>query len=363
MNRPRADHPCRRTAAAALLLAVLPSLAGTAAAFHDRGVAACGACHVTHEGSDGGLVFAGTDPLLRAATPTDVCLACHGGPLGVFGQNPLQPPPERGAGNFVFLLEDNLNDGADGAFAPIHGEAAGHSIVSLEYGTLPDGRWTRAPGGTFPSSSLGCTSCHDPHGNGNFRMLHGAGPVQGGTFRFSYDAPLAEGLDTADPLAVEARDRHTAYRGGMSDWCANCHGFYHQNLPGQSDFKHGVNAPIRGRRQTTYNVYEGDGNPTGGTAATAYLPEIPFEEATTTSTSTAGPGSAAFVMCLTCHRAHASSAPAAGRWDFNVESLDQDGMASGSWPLPNPYPGPAQGSLCAKCHRTGWRDDIAPTAP
>ncbi|MFN2369918.1 MAG: hypothetical protein ABR506_02060 [Candidatus Krumholzibacteriia bacterium] len=356
----RRHRPCRPLLTAVLTAAAL--LPPAAAAFHDGGVAACAGCHVTHEGAGDQVVFSGDEPLLRAANPTDVCLACHGGAAGVFGPNPVLPPAERGAGNFVFLLEDNLNDAPDGAAHPIGGEAAGHSIVSLAYGTQPDSRWTYAPGGIFPSAALGCTSCHDPHGNAGFRMLHGAGPVQGGLYQFTYDAPLAEGLDPTDPLAVEARDRHTAYRAGMSDWCANCHGDYHRPPAGQGEFAHRVDEPLHSGQQDTYNLYDGASNPTGGSAATAYLPEVPFEEAGMTTDATAGPGAGAAVMCLTCHRAHASSAAAAGRWDFNVEFLDQDGMASGSWPLPNPYADPAQGSLCAKCHRSGWRHDLVPTA-
>ncbi len=32
------------------------------------------------------------------------------------------------------------------------------------------------------------------------------------------------------------------------------------------------------------------------------------------------------VLCLTCHRAHATSSPDAGRWDFNVTLLFEDGL-------------------------------------
>ena len=44
------------------------------------------------------------------------------GALGeVLGTNPLAPPPERGAGNFVFLFETNINDAPDGATNVIPG--------------------------------------------------------------------------------------------------------------------------------------------------------------------------------------------------------------------------------------------------
>jgi hypothetical protein len=59
------------------------------------------------------------------------------------------------------------------------------------------------------------------------------------------------------------------------------------------------------------------------------------------------------VMCLSCHRAHATSAPGAGRWDFNVSLLAEDGVESGSYPIPDPYMSASQGTLCTKCHEGG----------
>ena len=62
---------------------------------------------------------------------------------------------------------------------------------------------------------------------------------------------------------------------------------------------------------------------------------------------------------MTCHRAHATSAMDAGRWDFNVSLLVDDGRESGSHRIPNPYGDPAQGPLCQKCHASGT-DPLAP---
>jgi hypothetical protein len=318
-------------------------------AFHDSGAASCGDCHVMHGSIDGQSLPAEADPLLLAPTATDVCLMCHGGQEGVFGNNPMDPPDERGAGNFVFLLEDNINDGADGLSNPIAGETAGHSVISLDFGVGADTRLAYSPGGNFPSDKLGCTSCHDPHGNSGFRMLNGVGPVQDGIFDFTYPAPNAVGLDVSDPLAIESPDQHTAYLQGMSRWCANCHGFYHDESFG-SDFEHDSDETLEQKHVNTYNRYNGTSDPHGGFEFSAYLPEVPFESNKSTTTSTAGATTGDRVMCLTCHRAHASSAPHAGRWDFNIYLLDDDGVISRSWPIPNPYNDPAQKQLCAKCH-------------
>jgi predicted CXXCH cytochrome family protein len=316
-------------------------------AFHDGGVASCQGCHVMHESEDGQLVM-GAEDLLRAESATDLCLGCHANANGaVFGVAPLMPSTELGGGNFIFLLEDNLNDFQNGARRPISGEAAGHSVVAPSAGLLPDSRWLNSPGGNFASADLGCTSCHDPHGNGNFRMLNGAGSVQNGLFSFTADAPQAEGIDLNG--APEGAANHTAYQGGWAQWCGNCHGDrYHSD--GQSRFEHPAEDSFGGDISDRYNLYLGDANPLGGSPATSYLALVPFEDASATSFSSAGPGAGSRVSCISCHRAHGSSGPASGRWDFRISALGDDGVVSGSLPIPNPYADPGQRILCVKCH-------------
>lgn len=325
-------------------------VAGSALAFHDGGAATCSGCHVVHNSIDGKPVTPGpgNNYLLLAENSSDVCLSCHAREAGsVLGLNPLLPPAEKGGGNFVFLTEENLNDAESGRFDQIPGAAAGHSVVAPAYGLVADFRYAFSPGGNFPARELGCTSCHDPHGRGAFRMLYGVGEVQGGIHSFSAPAPDAVGIGLRND--AESRTSHTAYRAGMSRWCGNCHGRYHDR--DRAEFQHPSDRALGFDERQQYSAYEGDDNPLGGTSATASIPEVPIEDATNAVGSTAGPSAAGRVMCLSCHRAHASSAPAAGRWDFNVARLEDDGLESGSWPLANPY-GPNQGTLCRKCHRS-----------
>jgi hypothetical protein len=102
-----------------------------------------------------------------------------------------------------------------------------------------------------------------------------------------------------------------------------------------------------------YSHYAGSDNPTGGNGATSYLPAVPFEDPSNAITSTMGPAQSSRISCVSCHRAHAMSAPEAVRWDFNVTYLRQDGQISGSFPIPNPYGNANQRSLCCKCHPNG----------
>jgi hypothetical protein len=334
------------------ILAALIIIAAPTMAFHDEGVAHCNGCHTMHNSQDGALVDPdsplGNQYLLTDADPSDVCLACHSHIEETLGTDPLAPPPLKGAGNFVYLLEDNLNDGHNGGLAAnwIPGDAAGHNLVAPGHGLAADATLTSSPGGTFPASVMSCTSCHDPHGNANFRMLYGASSVQDGLFTFTNPAPAAEGLSLF--FGSESQTSHTAYQGGMSTWCSNCHGDFHNEAGGR--LEHPSGSPIGGTVANTYNLYNGTIDQLGGVAATAYLAEVPFEAATNTTASTDGPNFAGQVSCITCHRAHATSAPDAGRWDFNVTFLHEDGVESLSYAIPDPYANLNQRSLCNKCH-------------
>jgi hypothetical protein len=355
-----------------LVLGAIFVLAGSSFAFHDAGVAECAGCHTMHNSENGQLVDPdspnGNEYLLKDATASDVCLSCHGDPVrygAVFGTDPLAPPRLLGAGNFAFLLEDNLNDGHGGGSQdtlgnwtnPIPGDAAGHNLNAPSRGVGPDATLTSAPGGSYPASLMGCSSCHDPHGNANFRLLYGVGATQPGQF-FTNPAPIAENTMSLFGGPGESNGNHTAYQGGMSAWCGNCHGDFHAN---NVQLVHPSGITLGGTVAQTYNLYNGTEDITGGNAATAYLAAVPFEDASNTPTSTAGPSASSQVMCLTCHRAHASSAPNSGRWDFNLTLLEEDGVNSGSYAIPDPFNSPNQRSLCNKCHAKDVNDEIVVT--
>jgi len=328
------------------LVAVLPAVvvSGSGAGFHPDGGGTCG-CHNMHESENGFAVQTGPR-LIRQSSATELCLSCHATQNGaVLSPIPTAPSAEIGAGNFTFLLEDNINDAVSGLSNPILGSHAGHSVIAAAYGLDEDFYHPTAPGGSYPASEMGCTSCHDPHGGGNYRMLWGAGPTESGRHTFTNPAPIADGIALA---GSESANSHTAYQGNWSRWCANCHGLYHSN--GKGSFQHPVDQSLSGTQIDSYNKYRGEADPNGGDVTSAYLPQVPYEDPGMTTTSTSGPIGSGRITCLTCHRAHATSAPSSMRWDTNVLYINDDGQVSGSYPLPNPYPGPNQRSLCIKCH-------------
>ena len=131
----------------------------------------------------------------------------------------------------------------------------------------------------------------------------------------------------------------------------------------------GNGAKISIEISNNYNSYVGTRS-LGGDRASAYLALVPFEvDAISASlldpSSSSGPGSGgnANVMCLTCHRAHASAFPNMGRWDFETSFIADshpsvgDGGASGTDVLNSYYGrdmisefGEKQRQLCNKCH-------------
>jgi predicted CXXCH cytochrome family protein len=373
-----------------LLGAIAILVAAPALAFHDAGVAHCNGCHTMHNLQDGEAMnfddtgaLGGTAPatgftdLLLASNATDTCLRCHGRAGASYNVFDTDWATAAGganlreyysAGNFGFLAEDDIGDGR----SFVSPDQAGHNLFSPLMGTFWDATLDAPPSdGTSPmtNNKLMCTSCHDPHGNDAFRLLYKSGQeVEVGGEIVTYGTTVvAYGISYSQ---VESQSNHNAYVSGYSAWCATCHTGLHQ---ASGALIHPSGEPLGSNIAINYNKYNGTTDcvtsatsPCGtGVAATAYLPDVPFEDDDFTEadrSSTAGPDSASRVACMSCHRAHATSAANMGRWDFDVTLLDEDGDRSGSWPIPNPYD-ENQRSLCNKCHQQDEFDHIVAIVP
>lgn len=349
------------------VLAAVLSVAGPSPgwSFHDNGVAPCNACHTMHYIEEG-VPLSGTpnEDLLREATSSDLCLWCHGPTLSDGSvmsadmQNPLKKGKGAGGGDFVFLLEDNLNDGPNGFASPIPGERAGHNVIAPSQGLSPDTANATAPGGGYPSDKLTCTSCHNPHGGPQFRFLYGSDVEKGATslsmgYSFTFTTSTPEALEMS-PAATESNSEHNAYRGGVSDWCETCHGRRVHDDGHGGGFEHPGEHSLEGEQRNNYNHYNGTLDANNQTLSNPYLALVPVQwNSSSNAVSYTGPiDGNARVMCLSCHRAHASSGPFSGRWDFNIETWADEG-SFGSYPIENPYAstsGDQQRRLCEKCH-------------
>jgi hypothetical protein len=156
----------------------------------------------------------------------------------------------------------------------------------------------------------------------------------------------------------------------MSEWCANCHPAFLNSSTGGVGGKHpaGKGAKLNADIAKNYNSYVKTGD-LSGSQATAYLALVPFEAGISEvvfldPSSSSGPSSGnANVMCLTCHRAHASAFQNIGRWDFEASFIADshpqfgDGGASGNDVVNSYYGrdmtaefGESQRQLCNKCH-------------
>lgn len=279
-------------------------------------------------------------------------------------------------GDFGWLKKSyrwNSANGSAGGQSP--GESHGHNIVASDYGFTADSTLTTAPGGTYSAANLSCTSCHDPHGRyrrfadgtigttgvpvqssgsyetspdptsqaavGVYRMLGGKGYTVSTTMSepFSNDPPAA--VSPADYNRTEAStETRVAYGAGMSEWCINCH----KNLgrSGGNSSGHPAGNAVKMTSQTVanYSGYIASGNATGK-SSTSYNSLVPFEmgiadysvlkrTASNNGSMTAGPDTISNVMCLTCHRAHASAWDKAARWNMKSEFLIYNGEYPGA---------------------------------
>ncbi len=349
------------------LIIALSLSANAVLAFHAGGVAECAGCHTMHNSQDGEQVTdsaTGYPFLLVAATPTDVCLSCHADYGQFYGGAGYGP-----GGDFYWVTKD-YSWSAHGHTTVSSGDSHGHNVVSAAYGIDVDQTLEHAPGGDFLSSRLACTSCHDPHGNANFRLLYGAGagPRYDGTrFPFTSAAPLAKGNSrrtmVGDTNGNETDAKHTVYKSGMSEWCANCHpNFLTDNT---TNHVHPAGENLGSTVAAIYNAYISTDDPNGGDQATAYAGLVPFEavnvdlETVDSMDYTLGPDSVDKVMCLSCHRAHASAFSDIARWDMGTTFINEshpqitdDGATADD--VTNKYYqytfSDNQRSLCNKCH-------------
>jgi hypothetical protein len=367
--------------------------------------------------------------LLMGSDSSSTCLHCHQqtgdvGPTTFHVSTPdteMAPgiPPKQltPGGDFAWLKKSYSWVPALGqAVSYSYGERHGHNIRSNDYGYFPDGTKTAAPGGSFPSILLSCISCHDPHGKfrrnqdgsitttgspikssgsfdispdpdafsavGSYRMLGGAGYApksQGTPFAF-FSGPPAAVAPLFSNRSEDSTVTRVAYGAGMNDWCKNCHTNIHDDVyPGP--IKHSSGVTIGSVYLYNYNRYVKSGD-VSGVEATAYSSLVPFEIGTSnyavlkgivTNTPTKGPNAsdgAPTIMCLSCHRAHASGWDEATRWNTVTDYVVNNGTFSQEGAVFQPYGqgrseleaqrayyntpaskfAPMQKTLCNKCH-------------
>jgi len=356
--------------------------------FHKGGTGDCEGCHLMHnseeewEDNNVGGIPTKNAHRLKGSDPSSTCLNCHQSPINnpVMEQyhiatNSVQmgqgmPPRQLSPGGDFGWLKKNYSWGNN---ERSFGERHGHNIVAADFNYAADSTIMNAPGGAFPSSGLSCISCHDPHGNyrrlmdgtiareglpvvasgsytdspepdqkgavSTFRMLAGKGYSPSGARQFTSDPPAAV-APVSYNRSESGSDTRVAYGSGMSEWCGNCHaGIHNDGNLGVRRHPAGNNAKLSAETVTNYNAYIASGN-LNGNSSTAYTSMVPFEMGTNDHTKLkmtansigserSGPSREANVMCLTCHRAHASGWDSMTRWNMQSEFIVYNGRYPG----------------------------------
>jgi predicted CXXCH cytochrome family protein len=176
----------------------------------------CAGCHRAHTATAAGL--------LNTEQP-ELCLNCHDGSKattdvidGVQYSGIAQTPPVLGAlrgGGFQYALIDSsnaakviINDAAHQYSAHVQPLTTAQKVTSTHGGTggIYNAGWGTGTvwgngavnSGTGASVTLECASCHNPHGNGQYRILQTTPGLTetAGTYTVSIDDPGVQVKDT-----------------------------------------------------------------------------------------------------------------------------------------------------------------------
>jgi hypothetical protein len=232
---------------------------------------------------------------------------------------------------------------------------------------------------------------------GTYRLLAGKGYTPASNITsptpFPNNAPVAVAPPAYNKTEAGARTNEVrvAYGSGMSEWCQNCHTNIHldnyvSGAMGASGLRHpaGQGAILKPGQYDVYNKYVSSGKFQG--SGDLYTSLVPFENAAKIPLTATGGASADItklknaalgadsagifvasgqsnVMCLSCHRAHASAFSSMVRWNAddtfitNGTSAFVDTQNRGAAVLKAAYYdrnpadlGAFQRSLCNKCH-------------
>lgn len=340
--------------------------------------AVCSTCHTMHNSQNGTHMRLGFPPIgsvgsdcldchaeTRAVLLRMDCLGCHAqslsgadniAPVGTIPQVAHNAATDLAGGNYRYVayIDDTRGHNVHG-FGSLIG--ADSNIIGNDnppgYKSDYDpssGKFQQTMPGT--DNNLMCAGRNGCHGNrdqvsqmlaikgshhANDSILKfgagftetGQGSTVGTSYRFLYKVHGAEDANwegvTPGPTV------HNEYKGApfsdrqtqawndvstISDLCAECHGKFHAG--GSIVGVNGIGSASPWLRHPTDVVLPASGE---YTAYTAYSTEAPvarqnIADGTTQASGTVTPG-ADIVMCLSCHRAHASQYSDALRWDYS----------------------------------------------
>ena len=273
----------------------------------------CAGCHRAHTADA---------PSLLTVPVAQLCMSCHAaGTTGADTNVDLGIYMNRDSGGTLGDVGVGLKGGGfseaimDTSFA---GSAAPSGTTSAHtHDGTPGILWGNGAvdSGAGPAYNLECTDCHDPHGNGNYRILRAIPNESGGAGAVVNDVAadytvtdaagqyFGEGYNLAGPSNAPMTDEYQE----LSDWCTQCHTRYLAGSnSGHTPLDDG-GAPATVDSIFTYRHMAGgdswaDGSSLCGTChANGQPPTLP----TTTYNPVYWNHD---VECMTCHVSHGTSA-------------------------------------------------------
>lgn len=307
----------------------------------------CSDCHTMHNSQNGVnmqiLALGETDTGPKGFLLRSTCLGCHGHGTGKSLEGAYNNIPQ--------VLHSNATDLAGGNFAYITGMKArtsgdsntvGHNVIDIGFSETV---LTSPPGDEYSTNitnanftCAGARGCHGDrtiedkliamkgaHHTDNHILKFGSideknqGSSTGLSYRFLKGVKGGEdSLWEAAPSSIA----HNEYKGStsmgtgsatspanntVSGLCAECHGYFHgtsSNEVGSQDpwLRHPTDIALPPSGEYTYY--------------TTYNLTVPVARTSIPDNPSGGISSSDVVMCLSCHRAHASTYYKIMRWDY-----------------------------------------------
>lgn len=347
--------------------------------YHRSSTLQCGDCHIMHgsqqnaySGAEYRVSPAGvesypftvtpSDYLLRGTSVSALCATCHNG----YGSTGNEPPDVIGSAAYE---NTNLRR-AGGAFY------ASDGVSDIVFGTATTrahnmGRSVGPTNGYAPGSNpswpvsdreFKCTTCHDAHGNANYRNL----VLRPGNAALDINVTVGEaGGDAVSQLiSTPTKDQYTQFTGGiqgaannvayksdkLSRWCQGCHTRMHAaadpptwpdaNIGGSGTGDSPTVSTDQWLRHPVVSATMANGVTNKHIDPSFYFyaaqSHVPVISATKTIPGTPA-GSDNIPSCMSCHKAHGSPKPFLLIYDDATTSAKEDAAAT----LMN---------LCQECH-------------
>jgi len=234
-------------------------------------------------------------------------------------------------------------------------------LVGATYPTVPGGYYNNGGSNVdLVNFNFQCSSCHNPHGSPNSRLIKTN--ING--FAVTFQESLLTGVSYTNSSGGTSTDGVSAlYKTGTSSLCAACHGAYNNTgstsqgtdpVTGSTVYKHRIdfdpatgnpNVPYDPSGTTTNQYYPGGQDPylPGGYFNTAtppqyiqYTNKVPLQNSSVNGSS--------WMTCMTCHYPHGTRVAPPSASVFQT-TAGTGTLHQSSSLLRNPGR-----EVCSKCH-------------